>query len=477
MTEDYNLNRFRKLIDEYHALLKIEFKTTKDEYDLCMKKDEITDFLEANFYVKANPGHFTIPKTQSIRSHTYSSNVFMKIEKFYPLNDFTLLIYLNPYWIEYLNTWVLLEKYQVQGLPIDVICLFSCHSKVYRHVTFTKHSDNIFSHSPQKYFSHLNDGWTIKSIDCIHTALQTISLEDWKGITDINDFVKDAHNKKQEVSNERARVDLCWEDDWFSLCSWAQGIAEAGVDALYLEGELEENLHSNSTSLVKTLREIYLKFMSMEQIIKHIQKVAKQCRFEGCYHLPSLISNLEPIVEFVGGCNMVSLSQIINFTERFTDQEREAFHQTLEEIFSFVIDIENRTKDPKDLIVELMNEFDMEQKPALEFYFKIRKLLGNGPKTIDDECNQFLKFASNYGLSPDQSSRPEVINLRTDRQSNPSWAAFEMINHTEGAVQGVTGTIWIDSLDDLPKDAIKKAKEITEKNPKLKIIKSWGLRE
>jgi len=443
MTEEYSLNRFRKLIDEYHALLKIDFKTTKDECDLGVKKDEITDFLEANFYVKPT----------KLNPHVYSSKVFNLITSLYPLSDLTLSIYLNPEWEGYLHTWHLFEKYQIKDLPIDIFCILSKYDRIRRRIYFMKHSDNIFSIPPAVYFSNLNEGWLIKSIDCIHTALQTISLEDWRDIKDINDFVKEAHNKNQDVSNERARVDLCWEDDWFSLCSWAQGIAEAGVDALYLEGEMEENLHSNSTSLVKTLREIYLKFMSMEQIITHIQKVAKQCRFEGCYHLPSLISNLEPIVEFVNGCNLKEHKSFIRYQENFTDQEREAFHQTLEEIFSFVIDIENRTKDPKDLIVELMNEFDMEQKPALEFYVKIMELLGNG----DDKT---------------------FISISKDALNNQNFEREYMMSPHEG-VQGVTGTIWIDDIDNVLNagETIKKAKEITEKNPKLKIIKSWGLRE
>jgi hypothetical protein len=472
MTEEYSLNRFRKLIDEYHALLKIDFKTTKDECDLGVKKDEITDFLEANFYVKPT----------KLNPHVYSSKVFNLITSLYPLSDLTLSIYLNPEWEGYLHTWHLFEKYQIKDLPIDIFCILSKYDRIHRRIYFMKHSDNIFSIPPAVYFSNLNEGWLIKSIDCIHTALQTISFEDWRDIKDINDFVKEAHNKNQDVSNERARVDLCWEDDWFSLCSWAQGIAEAGVDALYLEGELEENLHSNSTSLVKTLREIYLKFMSMEQIIKHIQKVAKQCRFEGCYHLPSLISNIEPICEFVKGCNMDNHNQFVRFIERFTDQEREAFHQALEEIFSFATKLDFKFENPEVLMNAIMNALHMEKGPAFTYWKKIRELLGNGPKTIDDECNQFLKFASNYGLSPDQSSRPEVINLRTDRQSNPSWAAFEMINHTEGAVQGVTGTIWIDEIDyfltsEEKAQILKKAKDIQEKHPNTKIIKSWGLRE
>ncbi|MHA1728732.1 MAG: hypothetical protein ACTSWY_08360 [Promethearchaeota archaeon] len=136
-------------------------------------------------------------------------------------------------------------------------------------------------------------------IDCIHTAIGDISIEDLNGIQ-VNPVETDAFYKK--TLNIRSTEDLYIlnlrpEDKFMAMKSWAAGIAEAGKDAFRLETDIEIAGHLYYPIAGKLL--LFMVRVDSDFIFDYVRMVEKQCIFEGEKHLPSLMANVMPILDLL----------------------------------------------------------------------------------------------------------------------------------------------------------------------------------
>ena len=76
------------------------------------------------------------------------------------------------------------------------------------------------------------------SIRCIHTALTTLTVEDFKKRIEEEDFEKDMLEIR---SSEHLReIDLEINEKFFAFKSWVAGIAEAGINSIRIQSEIEQ---------------------------------------------------------------------------------------------------------------------------------------------------------------------------------------------------------------------------------------------
>lgn len=135
------------------------------------------------------------------------------------------------------------------------------------------------------------------SIQCIHTAVAKISASDLSRFqSDYYGSRRPDKKKYRYYSSERLKdVDLVPKEHFFAMKSWVQGIAEAGIDALYLQSELEGMTHSAAPIIHKLLG-----FMSMadsEFIMQYLDWIDRTCTFNNQIHEPSYLANLLNVVE------------------------------------------------------------------------------------------------------------------------------------------------------------------------------------
>jgi len=135
------------------------------------------------------------------------------------------------------------------------------------------------------------------SISCIHTAVQKISIEEFneahETIEDARDFIKGSLNiKSTENLNE---IILSNEEKFKAMCSWAQGIAEAGMDAFVLQSHLDQYLNQMYPITTPLLR--FLAKHNEDFMLRYIDYIEDNMMYEGVLSESFLISNLKIILD------------------------------------------------------------------------------------------------------------------------------------------------------------------------------------
>jgi hypothetical protein len=128
-------------------------------------------------------------------------------------------------------------------------------------------------------------------LECIHTAITQISYDEYEKLMQDPESKQDFINKVFNIkSTEIFDVNLSFDDKFFAFKSWVQGIAEAGMDALLVQSEIENSLSQQmpiSQFLCKNLI-----FANPSFIPEFLVRIEKECRYEGIFHKPSLRANL-----------------------------------------------------------------------------------------------------------------------------------------------------------------------------------------
>jgi hypothetical protein len=132
-------------------------------------------------------------------------------------------------------------------------------------------------------------------IDCIHTAVQDISVEDF------NDAKKDKefYEKIMEIrSSEQVKIiHLANEEKFKAMKSWVAGIAEAGMEAFRIQTEIEianQFAYPITDKLLYFLIRVDPKF-----IPSYLRKMEQEGMFEGVKHEGFVISKLLPIMHML----------------------------------------------------------------------------------------------------------------------------------------------------------------------------------
>lgn len=139
------------------------------------------------------------------------------------------------------------------------------------------------------------------SIDCIHTAVTNISTEEFEDYQNDTDAQENINKKILEIrsSEDLEEINLTPEENFKAFKSWAAGIAEAGVNAFFIQDEIDKNLDSD---LLLPISQFLLRFMvkvDREFLPEFISKIERECMFEGVRHESSFIANTIPILEVV----------------------------------------------------------------------------------------------------------------------------------------------------------------------------------
>jgi|GEM_PF-2206930 len=233
------------------------------------------------------------------------------------------------------------------------------------------------------------------SINCIHTAVMDINLE--QAIDAYPDEDKHVEFINAHTS-ENQQVDLVPSERFLAFKSWVQGVAEAGPDAFVFQSELEA-----AAGFAYPIASKLLSFVvrNTSGCLDFFFDNLEQCRFEGEWHEPSLMANLRALsgvigsmtVEqraYVAGC-MLSAEYPLSVFKDFTSLPGVAdylSHKLLNGGYPV-----NVLKEFAGLpgIAEHLLIIDPELKPVCDLFIKGKQFYDY---SIPDSLDQALKYGS-----------------------------------------------------------------------------------
>jgi len=125
-------------------------------------------------------------------------------------------------------------------------------------------------------------------IQCIHTAITTIETEEFEARVSDENFEKEMLNIRSSEGTQEVRLDP--EEKFFAFRSWVAGIAEAGVNAITIQSDIEQYGH-----LFYPIANRIFNFLLKAKttfIKDFLLRMERDCVFEGEYHKPSIHANL-----------------------------------------------------------------------------------------------------------------------------------------------------------------------------------------
>lgn len=132
-------------------------------------------------------------------------------------------------------------------------------------------------------------------IRCIHTAVTDINIDEFEERIQDDEFETDM--LKIRSSENLREVNLAIEEKFFAFKSWTEGIAEAGMNAISIQENIERfgNLiHPIANRLFKFLLKAKATFL-----MNFLEKIERECVFEGEYHRPSVNANLLKLLDII----------------------------------------------------------------------------------------------------------------------------------------------------------------------------------
>lgn len=132
-------------------------------------------------------------------------------------------------------------------------------------------------------------------IECIHTAIIDLPVEEFDEHTRDTEFEK--KTLKLRSSEDIKEIDLEPEERFKAFNSWVAGIAEAGLDALRIQSEIEGEAKLIIPISLPIMR--FLSKVSLDIMFQYISYLERVCMHEGIQHEASLIANLDPILNFI----------------------------------------------------------------------------------------------------------------------------------------------------------------------------------
>ena len=158
------------------------------------------------------------------------------------------------------------------------------------------------------------------SIDCIHTAITKIDIDTFTGAQSSKDTQEKFTKNMLDIrSSEKINViNLKPEEKFKAFKSWAAGITENGMDSLKIQNEIEE-LAKFQYPIANFLMRFLLKTdLEGEFLNEFLNKIEKECIFEGELHESSFIAKLIPVFELLKN-NLRNLSNLKKITEKLVE--------------------------------------------------------------------------------------------------------------------------------------------------------------
>ncbi|MBD3350463.1 MAG: hypothetical protein GF364_03155 [Candidatus Lokiarchaeota archaeon] len=136
-------------------------------------------------------------------------------------------------------------------------------------------------------------------IECIHTAITTITGEHYEEIQDDPDKMQKLEGSSLHIrsSEKLTEINLSAEERFLAMKSWAQGIAEAGLDSLGLQSEIEQ-----FGKLAYPIVNFLLRFLAKvdeEFLIQYLDWIEKNCVLNNTIHEPSFHANLDVVLDLL----------------------------------------------------------------------------------------------------------------------------------------------------------------------------------
>ncbi len=215
-----------------------------------------------------------------------------------------------------------------------------------------------------------------ESINCIHTAVKDIPTKEFEDQIKSESFYEDILIIRSTENITPIHLNI--EERFLAFKSWVSGIAEAGIDALKIQSQLEivgRLLYPIVYHLIKFLSKVDLNFL-----YEYLDKIQKECVFEGVKYDSFLISNLVPIL---GLC------------------------EDYKELIDFILEL----NPPFELFLELNLKSHRDRKIMAEFVKKKEffKLL---PKQYKDKYKDLLAdLLFNYYRENDTEEFEYILNL------------------------------------------------------------------
>jgi hypothetical protein len=132
-------------------------------------------------------------------------------------------------------------------------------------------------------------------MECIHTALRKMSTTKFAELRNDPDAQSEFYKKSLNIKKVEV-IDLCVQEKFIAFNSWVAGIAEAGIDSISIQGEIDQNLAH------VPIAEFLFRFMvKIDDKYLHdfFIKIERECVFEGKIHEPSMIANLRILDDMV----------------------------------------------------------------------------------------------------------------------------------------------------------------------------------
>ncbi|MHA1821818.1 MAG: hypothetical protein ACTSU2_06075 [Promethearchaeota archaeon] len=127
------------------------------------------------------------------------------------------------------------------------------------------------------------------SIECIHTAVYDVNLDALNESEELMRSVLEVRSTENLKS-----INLSVDEKIKAFNSWVAGIAEAGVNAFYIQSEFEKYARLTFPISNRLIR--FIARNDVNVMLKYISEIERKCVFEGAAHKPCLIANLENIM-------------------------------------------------------------------------------------------------------------------------------------------------------------------------------------
>ncbi|MHA1394778.1 MAG: hypothetical protein ACTSRZ_14840, partial [Promethearchaeota archaeon] len=275
-----------------------------------------------------------------------------------------------------------------------------------------------------------------KELNCIHVAVQKLSLEEFKEKINNEDFKKEILNIR---SSERLRkIKLSPEERFKAFRSWVAGIAEAGNNAIRLQYDIEHaaNLqYPISSFLLKSLCALKKDFF-----YDFLEYIRRFCIKEGVLHKPCVTANAKLLLD-----NLFNSSdlQYMNFYSFKLWLEKKDNYEKVKQIIDLAPYVEIFLENQKFyFILSLKEAAKLEgfTNLILKRDFIIQSIIASNPSAPDFDQFKFLIKNDNHFLvrravasNPNAVKFKEYKNLFHDDEwevrkaiaANPNTVKFE----------------------------------------------------
>ncbi len=131
------------------------------------------------------------------------------------------------------------------------------------------------------------------AVDCIHTAVCTLSPEEFDELATSEEFAN--HVLAIRSSEKIKQITLPIEEQFLAFRSWVAGIAEAGMAGFDIQGEIETTSQLQYTITGRILR--FLTRVDPAFLLEYLDYVDRTSMHEGVRHRAYLIASLLPVLE------------------------------------------------------------------------------------------------------------------------------------------------------------------------------------